>query len=573
MVGCRTIVAALTACVALAAPSAASALPGVELFTKGLTPDSAPLEITTGPDGALWFTQNGTNSVGRITTDGQVQEFSLASLPGNHPGDLTVGPDGNVWVLKLFGGPQDPAAVVRVEPDGSLTQIGLDREVGSITTGPDGKLWITAPEFGNSSIGRLAPEPGAVPEWFDLDGSTTPQDIITGPDDYLWMPSGAGNPSVPTQMIKVDPQDPTEQVSFPVDPFFADVASAVTIGPDGQLWTAWSAHDFVARVTTSGSSTIFRQGVPQGGDPADIASGPDGNVWVTLSNSNQLMRMTPQGEVSLLGLPADSAPFGITQGPDGTLWFTNNGANSIGRLNFAPNVSLAAAVGVGSQTATVPFEVDTNGVATRVHVEYGTTTAYGESTPPVSVGRDLEPLTTTTTLTGLDPSTTYHYRVVAENASGTKVTEDRTFTTREAERGPTGPPGPAGATGAPGPAGPAGPPGPAGPAGPTGPPGPPARLAVLAAQGRMSARTGRAVRLRYVSTRAAQVTLVVRRGRRVIARVRGRARAGGNVITWSARRRGRPVAAGRYRLQLVAQAGGQRASANTLLVLRRPPKR
>ena len=34
---------------------------------------SFPEGITTGPDGALWFTDNGSNSIGRITTSGLVQ--------------------------------------------------------------------------------------------------------------------------------------------------------------------------------------------------------------------------------------------------------------------------------------------------------------------------------------------------------------------------------------------------------------------------------------------------------------------------------------------------------------------
>jgi hypothetical protein len=40
-------------------------------------PNSAPMGITVGPDGALWFTETGANKIGRITKHGLVTEFSI----------------------------------------------------------------------------------------------------------------------------------------------------------------------------------------------------------------------------------------------------------------------------------------------------------------------------------------------------------------------------------------------------------------------------------------------------------------------------------------------------------------
>ena len=60
-------------------------------------------------------------------------------------------------------------------------------------------------------------------------------------------------------------------------------------------------------------------------------------------------------------------------------------------------------------------------------VEYGTTNTYG-STTPID-----ESLTTShsTTLTGLAPNTTYHFKVTSKDASGNEVaSQDQTFTTR-----------------------------------------------------------------------------------------------------------------------------------------------
>lgn len=54
---------------------------------------SRPLFITTGHDGALWFTESGQNvaGLGRITTTGKFAEFSMPS-PGNDTQGITPGP-------------------------------------------------------------------------------------------------------------------------------------------------------------------------------------------------------------------------------------------------------------------------------------------------------------------------------------------------------------------------------------------------------------------------------------------------------------------------------------------------
>jgi streptogramin lyase len=56
--------------------------------------------IVAGPDGALWFTDSGNNAIGRITTSGSVTEYPLPTLNAA-PTGITVGPDGNIWFTEL----------------------------------------------------------------------------------------------------------------------------------------------------------------------------------------------------------------------------------------------------------------------------------------------------------------------------------------------------------------------------------------------------------------------------------------------------------------------------------------
>ena len=58
----------------------------------------------------------------------------------------------------------------------------------------------------------------------------------------------------------------------------------------------------------------------------------------------------------------------------------------------------------------------------------GTTTSYGSATPMQSqTGNTYRNITAN--INGLTPHTTYHFRMVATNAGGTRMGSDRTFTT------------------------------------------------------------------------------------------------------------------------------------------------
>ena len=94
------------------------------------------------------------------------------------------------------------------------------------------------------------------------------------------------------------------------------------------------------------------------------------------------------------------------------------------------------------------------------------------------------------------------------------------------------------------------------------------RLMVASFLDALTARRGKAVVLRYVSTTDARVILEVFKGSRRVASVPGRAREGRNAIRWNGKAGGAAAAAGRYRLVLRATSGGQVVSdAATVRVL------
>jgi hypothetical protein len=72
------------------------------------------------------------------------------------------------------------------------------------------------------------------------------------------------------------------------------------------------------------------------------------------------------------------------------------------------------------------------GVQATYHFEYGTTTSYGQNAPggPDAIaGNGYSPRAVEQPISGLEPGTTYHYRIVATNQAGSTPGADRTFTT------------------------------------------------------------------------------------------------------------------------------------------------
>jgi hypothetical protein len=136
--------------------------------------------------------------------------------------------------------------------------------------------------------------------------------------------------------------------------------------------------------------------------------------------------------------------------------------------------------------------------------------------------------------------------------------------------GPGGPQGPAGAQGPAGPAGETGPQGPAGLAGANGAAGEPALKLLLAVTSpKLSVKSGKAVKLSYLATAPATSTLEVRKGRKLVARVRGKAKSGRNAIKWNGKAGRKAARAGRYTLKLTAASSdGQKATSTAKLTLK-----
>jgi len=95
----------------------------------------------------------------------------------------------------------------------------------------------------------------------------------------------------------------------------------------------------------------------------------------------------------------------------------------------ASTVTTSAASNVASSSTTLNGTVDPNGCSTTVRFQYGRTTSYGSTTAnQTKTGNTMQNVAVN--ISGLSGGTTYHFRIVATNSSGTRFGNDRTFTTK-----------------------------------------------------------------------------------------------------------------------------------------------
>jgi hypothetical protein len=181
------------------------------------------------------------------------------------------------------------------------------------------------------------------------------------------------------------------------------------------------------QVNPNGSSTTYHF---DWGQTTSYTSGPT-------STSSPLTGSTSQpATATISGLsPNTTYHFRVVASSSGG---TTNGSDQSFTTTGPPTATTGAASGVTTSGATLNGTYNPDGHATTYHFIWGTTTSYtGTPTPESSpaVGGTSNQ-SASAAITGLQPSTTYHYKVVATNGSGsTTASNDQSFTTAAVSNG------------------------------------------------------------------------------------------------------------------------------------------
>ncbi|HUO71073.1 MAG TPA: hypothetical protein VMU39_09870 [Solirubrobacteraceae bacterium] len=250
----------------------------------------------------------------------------------------------------------------------------------------------------------------SVVRWYELTpGQTAPTQAgtISGPNGTYAF-NGAVSPTSDGRgaVVFYNSADDTHVVDLRAEYRVAGMPSSQTTGDLQLAQSAYTDVDF---------SCVSPYGPPcRWGDYAGASPDPTnrGLVWGT----GELTTIAPDGSSN-------------------AQWGSQNVAIS---TSPPPSGETSDATSVTMDSATISGSANPQGSPTSYHFEYGTTAAYGASTPTGDAGADSSNHPVSADLTGLKASTVYHFTLVVSNAYGTTSTPDRTFTT-SAPPAPTAP--------------------------------------------------------------------------------------------------------------------------------------
>jgi virginiamycin B lyase len=124
---------------------------------------------------------------------------------------------------------------------------------------------------------------------------------------------------------------PTGEIeSFPLETPIVRLGR-LALAPDGAAWFAESTSYSITRMKAG----IVARHVPDSprGGPYGVAVAGDGTVWATLQSGDQLVRIAPDGTITVTDLPRQGAgPTDVALAPDGAVWFLEFRANRVGWL-------------------------------------------------------------------------------------------------------------------------------------------------------------------------------------------------------------------------------------------------
>ncbi|HZL18198.1 MAG TPA: hypothetical protein VFG23_10670 [Polyangia bacterium] len=187
--------------------------------------------IAAGPDGNLWFTEDGVMSFGICTTNGMITEkpFPTAAMDAS----ITVGANGNIWFVE--GGITYPQ-VARISVSGVATEFPiptLNSNPQGIAAGADGNIWFAE----NGKIGRMTTSGAATVE-FSIPGGISYL-VTPGPDGNIWFTGGNGSDPI---IGNITPDGTV--TAFPV----SSVPNGITSGPDGNIWFTEPSYGSAAQI-------------------------------------------------------------------------------------------------------------------------------------------------------------------------------------------------------------------------------------------------------------------------------------------------------------------------------------
>ena len=218
------------------------------------TASSGSQDITAGPDGNLWFTENAANKVGMINpTTHAITEFAIPTK-NSGPWGITLGAGRQPLVyraMELQDRRDQPRRPTPSPSSRSLRALNRTRS----QRGPNGNLWFGVWGF----IAEINPTTHVITQFATPSGNGA-MGITAGPDGDIWFTEAYV--VHPENIDRIDPTTGAVTEYPALAPVFQ--ALAITTGPDGNLWFTdrWVLADPIGVATLSSSQLVVTQPPP-----------------------------------------------------------------------------------------------------------------------------------------------------------------------------------------------------------------------------------------------------------------------------------------------------------------------
>jgi virginiamycin B lyase len=262
--------------------------------TKG----AHPHDPAVGADGALWFTEQMANKIGRLDPrTGEMKEYSL-KVSNSGPHGLVADSEGNIWFTANFAG-----YIGKLDPKtGEVKEYKMPDEKAddphTAVFAANGTLWFTLQAA--NMVGRLDPKSGRV----ELKNVPTASALPYG-----------------------------MQVNSKGVPFFCELGTHKIASIDPKTM---AIHDY---------------NLPDEVRPRRLAIDAQDRIYFSDYKSGHLGRLDPKnGAVKLWDSPggAGSNPYGVTITPDGMVWYSESGVKPNTMVRFDPKTETFAKADIPS---------------------------------------------------------------------------------------------------------------------------------------------------------------------------------------------------------------------------------
>ena len=291
----------------------------ITIFSKPEDNSGGSIRIVPGMKNTLWFPEGALGTIVSFTLKGVATAFTV---PGGTANSLAEGSNNRMWFTEF-----------NTDKVGSVSSAGKFKlydttdsptKSNQMVLASDGNVWFATD---NDGIGRTTPKGKST--FFSISNNAfQPTAVTMGPNNEIWFAEWAG------------PNVGYVTTNGTVKEFSAGFGSnsntfGIAYGSDGRIWFCDPQNTRIGAINTDGSGlTSYSAGLT--GQADSIVAGPDGNLYFGEFNG-AVGRITTTGKIKELPLPQTEGSFpvlGITVGPDNNIWFSNNAHAQIGRLKI-----------------------------------------------------------------------------------------------------------------------------------------------------------------------------------------------------------------------------------------------